>query len=73
MSSTKLLKSLPNVSSIVNLYRSNIMFYNLRITKEELDALIEDGQIIIENEINTNCDTCSEDIDIEIQIILEKD
>jgi hypothetical protein len=49
------------------------MFYNLRITKEELDALIEDGQIIIENEINTNCDTCSEDIDIEIQIILEKD
>ena len=48
------------------------MFYNLRITKEELEVLLKNGQIIIANEINTNCDTCSEDIDIEIQIILEE-
>jgi len=45
--------------------------YNLRVTKEELEALNRNGSIRIADEIHTNCDSCSEDIDFEIQIILD--
>ncbi len=47
--------------------------YNLKITKEELDALLKNGRIIIADKINTDCDNCSEEINFEIQIILRED
>ncbi|GEM_PF-5395891 len=46
-----------------------MMMYILRLSEEEIKKLLKDGNVIIEDKIETDCDKCSEEINYEIQLV----
>jgi hypothetical protein len=52
----------------LNPEKNKMMTYTLFLTKEELHELAKDEKIIIKDKIETGCDNCGEDIELEIQL-----
>jgi hypothetical protein len=48
------------------------MFYNIRITKQQIARLLENGNILLEDIITDNCPFCEEELDIELQLNLDE-
>ncbi len=47
--------------------------YILNITESEIDDLCEHGQIVLFDEIQDTCDSCSEPFEIEIMLKIDND